>query len=321
MRILFEYDSILPPVTYGGTERILYWLMKALVKLGHEVIYLGPKESNLSSIGVTVIPKKKGEEWRHLVPKDIDIIHFSCTPGEIDIPFLVTIHGNGKEGETFHPNTVYVSKKHAANHGSDQFVYNALDLDEYPYHAPKKVDWREFLFLAKASWKVKNLKQCMSACKTAKKHLHVAGGRKFSLSRYHHFYGMVDQEKKRELLDRIDALLFPVRWHEPFGISIIEAMAYGKPVIGGPYGSLPELITPDTGVICKNYDELLGHLENKPRLADPATIRNYVETNFSAEVMAKNYLEKYERILAGELLNVEAPKTLSNHNFNELLPF
>src|SRR5690606_27535598 len=138
-----------------------------------------------------------------------------------EFPTLVTIQGNGKQGEDFSRNTSFLTRKHAAIHGSDVFVYNALDFEEYPWQ-PTKKNWDQFLFMAKGSWKVKNLKHCIKACKQSKKHLHIGGGKSWLPSKYIHSYGMVGGDEKLEIMRKCDALLWPVRWHEPFGIAVIE---------------------------------------------------------------------------------------------------
>ncbi len=323
MKIIFEHPEKVPVRNYGGTERILIWLMKELVLLGHQVYLIGHPQSEVSNIGVTLIPRSKEiNDFRPLIPKDVDLIHLFSNPKfNFEIPVIATLHGNGQVGEKFHQNTVFISKKHAENHNSKIFVYNGIDLDEYPFENKKTFNWENFLFLAKASWKVKNLKDCLRACKSQKKHLHVAGGRRLNFSRFVHYYGLVNQEQKLNLLKKCDALLWPVRWHEPFGIAVIEAMALGLPVISSNFGSLPELITPDVGILCKNYAEFELAIANIPRKYDPKFLREYVTENFSSKVMATNYLKLYERVIKNEVLNSKEPRTLSGQNPQNLLDF
>ncbi len=311
MKIVFEHSGILPVKLYGGTERIIYWLMKELVKLGHEVCLIGHPDSEVEDIGVKLIPNEEDQNWKLKIPHGTDVIHtfYSTDQEEIGIPTLVTIEGNGRPGEEFPKNTVFVSKKHALNHGSEHFVYNGLDLDEYPFDpSKKKLEWNNFAFLAKASWKVKNVNDCIKACKKNKRHLHIAGGRKWTLNPYIHSYGMIGQDKKIPLLQKCDALLFPVRWHEPFGIAVIEAMALGCPVIGSAYGSLPELISECSGRVVNNYKELEDVVGQLGNIFNPIEIRNYVETKFSSSQMALKYIEYYNKIISGQWVNEKRPK-------------
>ena len=295
--------------------------MKELVKRGHEVFLIASADSDVKKYGIKLIPRAS-DDWRSLVPSNIDIVHlFSPTDLELDFPFLLTVEGNGQIGEAFPKNTVFVSKKHAQNHASLAYVYNGIDMDEYPYTKGTKKNWNNFLFLAKAKWKVKNLKNCVQACKSNKKHLHIAGGRVFAFSRYIHSYGMVDQKKKLELLNRTDALLFPVRWHEPFGIAIIEAMALGLPVIGSSYGSLPELIRPNTGIICDSFDELMDAVSGTNNDFRSDEIRRYVEKKFSVQKMADDYLSFYDKVIKGKTINRILPTNVTGNHPELLLPF
>ncbi len=322
MKVCFVHSRPIPPATYGGTERILYWLIKELTKLGVECFLIGHKDSDLSGIGGKLIVQTE-EDWRKHIPYNIDLLHLFLTPDSSitdQFPTVVTIHGNGKPGEKFIQNTLFLSEKHAYNHGAEAFVYNGIDFSDYPY-VPKRVpDWKNFMFLAKASWKVKNLSHCIKSCRGAKKHIHIAGGRSYVPSRYVHNYGMIGQEKKLELLRSVDALLFPVRWHEPFGVAVIEAMSQGVPVIGSPYGSLPELIPEGTGIICQNYEELRAVVRDHHSFA-PDLIREYAEKNFSSQVMASNYLKYYQRVLAGEKINSKLPETRCKNSAEKLLVF
>ncbi len=323
MKIVFQHEHFLPVFGYGGIERILFWHMVELARMGHQVVLIGHPESKVKDYGIELIPSPSGdpESWLKLIPQDADLIHLFYNfkvPGII--PTINTIQGNGKIGELFIKNTAFVSRKHAENHGSDQFVYNALDLSEYPFEYKEK-GWKQFLFLAKASWRVKNLAHAVKACRKNNKHLHIAGGKWWGLSRYIHSHGMVGGEKKLNIIRSCDCLLFPVRWHEPFGIAIIEAMSQGLPVIGSPYGSLPELITPETGFIVKSYEELNEKVKNPGRTFDPRVIRKYIEDNFSIKRHAESYLALYERVIRGEELNSKEPTYQLKQRAEELLPF
>jgi glycosyltransferase involved in cell wall biosynthesis len=323
MKILFEHPEKVPVKDYGGTERILIWLMKELTLLGHNVYLIGHPESEVSNIGVTLIPKPRGiEDFRPFIPKEIDIVHLFSNPKyEIDKPLICTLHGNGQVGEKFFRNTVFLSKNHAANHNSEVFVYNGIDLDEYPFNEGKTIGWDNFLFLAKASWKVKNLNDCIKACKSLKKHLHVAGGKRINFSPFIHYYGLVNQQEKLKLLEKCDCLLWPVRWPEPFGVAVIEAMAMGLPVISSSYGSLPELVKPEVGILCNNFFEFKEAIKKKPKRFIPNSLRRYVQENFTSRIMAENYLKLYEKVLKNIWLNPEVPRYLSKEKPQKLLEF
>lgn len=302
MKIVFQHDHPLPVKKYGGIERMLFWHMKELVKQGHEVKIIGHPQTELSSFGIELIPMH-GKEWHHLIPNDTDIIHLSynhIVPSKI--PTIVTLHGNGQPGEIFPENTIFLSRKHAENHNGIEFVYNGIDFSEYPF-MPKRRNWENFLFLAKASWKVKNLKHCLKAIKATNKKLDVVGGSSIIPKKNTTFHGFLDGKKKLDLIQYADCFLWPVRWHEPFGLAVVEAMSQGVPTIASPFGSLKELINEDNGVLVNNYEEFVTTIKDKPKEFNAKKIRKDAEERFSIEKYTKDYVSLYVKVIDGEKLH------------------
>jgi glycosyltransferase involved in cell wall biosynthesis len=94
------------------------------------------------------------------------------------------------------------------------------------------------------------------------------------------------------------ALLFPIRWPEPFGLVMIEAMACGTPVIAWNRGSVPEVIEPGvTGFIVRSEREALMAIERVGRL-DRRAVRAAFERRFTARHMAEAYVNVYRSLLA-----------------------
>jgi len=107
------------------------------------------------------------------------------------------------------------------------------------------------------------------------------------------FVGEINEQQKSEFLGEAQALLFPIEWPEPFGLSMIEAMACGTPVLAFRCGSVPEVIDHGiTGLIVENLDEAIGALPRVISL-DRHKVRRRFEERFSASRMAKDYLNVY----------------------------
>lgn len=110
--------------------------------------------------------------------------------------------------------------------------------------------------------------------------------------------------EKTEIMLGADALLFPIRWAEPFGLVMAEAMACGTPVVGYADGSAPEVVAHgETGFLAQpeEFTELCD-LVQRVREIDPQACRRRVERHFSTSSMVRGYLDLYERILAQEIV-------------------
>jgi len=111
------------------------------------------------------------------------------------------------------------------------------------------------------------------------------------------FVGEVGGEDRLRLLQGATALVNPIRWAEPFGLVMIEALACGTPVLAYPEGSVPELVDHGvTGFLCQDLDDLVGRLADAPRL-DRAACRATAATHFSTERMVADHLALFERVI------------------------
>jgi glycosyltransferase involved in cell wall biosynthesis len=325
LKILFRQPCILPVKKYGGTERIIYWLMQAMAKAGHDVVFIGKAGTDLSAEGIEFLCDDDLEDWRELIPKDVDIVHLNYPPDPakpVDKPVLYTLHGNAKAEDRYPESTVCITKKHAENHNADFFIYNPINFDEYPESFfREKTQLQNFLFLAKASWSVKNLKHALKVTKKLGKHLHIIGGKTLIPRTYASSHGFLGGDEKLKVMSQSDALIFPVRWHEPYGIAIVEAMALGLPVFGSCYGSLPELVVEGAGLTYTSHQEMIESLKEREWNFDSKWIREQAIERFNHTQQASLYLEAYERVLAGEKLNKGPVQRNMELNPEGILPF
>ena len=130
----------------------------------------------------------------------------------------------------------------------------------------------------------------------------------FRSSRFVKNHGFQGGSQKNAIIQQCDALLFPVKWEEPFGLAIIEAMSYGLPVIGSPYGSLPELIKEDVGIICSTEKEFIESIRECPRKFEAKNIISYARETFSSLKMTHSYIKFYQKVIDGEKLNKVSPE-------------
>ena len=104
--------------------------------------------------------------------------------------------------------------------------------------------------------------------------------------------------KERDiLLGQAFALVHPISFEEPFGLSVAEAMMCGTPVIAFPLGAMTELIQPGlSGYLVQSVQEAVEAINNIPSI-DRARCRNWALSNFSKETMTDQYLQVYQTML------------------------
>jgi glycosyltransferase involved in cell wall biosynthesis len=117
----------------------------------------------------------------------------------------------------------------------------------------------------------------------------------------HHvsYLGSVGPKRRAAVLGSAAALLHPIAFDEPFGLSVVEAMACGTPVIAYPRGSMREIIEPGvTGFLADGVEAAVAAVSRAAGL-DRAAIREVAARRFGAARMVDDYLAVYERVLGG----------------------
>lgn len=302
----------LPVQGYGGVPRVLSWLAKAQAQRGDRVTILGPAGMACPGVDCVTVPVPRGESdyspyLAPYLPRDADVVHFQHQPRILpSIPWVLTQHGNGQGAneDVYKPHLIYVSRDHAARHGSERFVYNGLDPDEFLFRK-RKDDY--FLFLSKVSLRKKGVDVAIRLAREMGFRLLVAGGTRFGLRKTGglcnslrgdvHFCGEVSGRRKAELLAGARALIFPVRWEEPFGLVVTEALVSGTPVITAPRGAMPELVTPDVGFLCDSYAAFRDAVRRVAEI-DPSACRRRVLDNFASAQSTMAYGGYYRQALA-----------------------
>lgn len=314
----------LPPPKYGGTERVLWALAQGQRELGHEVKFLLKANANKAD---DVLVYDSERPMAEQVEGWADVIHFHWPyEGALKTPFICTEHSNCETEKDFPINTVYLSSKHAENNQATCYVHNGLYWADYGEpNIDKPQDYLHFL--AKATWRVKNLQGAVDIAKATNNELHILGGKRFNLRRNPyaylsnklHFHGMVGGEKKNTLIRQSKGLIFPVLWHEPFGLAVTESLYLGCPVFATPFGSLPDIISrPDIGFLSDSTSALIDAVTRVDNY-DRRACHEHAKQHFSHLSMAKKYHVCYEKVLAGETLNRRSPRSKANIKARQLM--
>lgn len=257
--------------------------------------------------------------------KEFDIIHdhnmhLSATVAQYAYrPVVMTLHGVISEGigKLFGIlNKPYlVSISHAQTEPAPTLnyignIYNGLDMEHYPFSKNSedyllyvgRISANKGVHLAIDAAKRTGLKLIIAAKLDRKENIEYY--RKYikpNLSKRIQWIGEVNESDRNRLYSKALCFLHPVTWREPFGLTLIEALACGCPVIAFNEGSIPEIIQHGkTGYVVRSVDEMIGLIRNVYSISR-RYCRWYAFQNFNARVMARNYVSVYEKILALQL--------------------
>lgn len=320
MRIAMVTPGRVPARLYGGTERVVGWLVAALAGLGHEVVLAGPpgceapQAESVIALDMPADPNAAAVDPTPHLPPGIDVLHLHFASGlDFGLPALKTVHGypfhrQGEDvlarREQFGPEYSFVSRAHAETCGWPEadFVHNGLELSEYVFREAKQ-DF--LLFLGKVDWNVKGLPFALRLAREEGMRLVIAGDfldprfyeqeLKAQLGGGIEYAGPVGGADKAELLASARALVFPTLWPEPFGLAAIEALASGTPVLATYNGALPEIMVQGvTGFMARSFPETREQLRRLDSI-DPKACRRRVEERFTARRMAEGYLALYAK--------------------------
>lgn len=310
MHVALYLRDRLPVPKYGGTQRIALYLARGLAAAGHRVSLLAHPGTAVPEATVIEVPRASAKappaDLRPWLPAGVEILlAFAPLGADPGVPWIRSLHGNRRPGVVGSPNTLYLSRDHATRHGAAAFVYNGIDLSEFRFK-PIKSDYD--LFLGRLH-RIKGYHWAIAGARRTGHRLVVAGGWRLSFRPGLRYVGQVGGARKAELLAGAACLWMPALWDEPFGLTLIEAMASGTPVLGTRRGALPEIVASPVGVLGDTLDELVA-LRPAIERVDPETCRAWVAQHFSHQVMAEEYVRMFRAYLAAGVL--PAGRTLAD---------
>ena len=316
-----------PPATYGGMERVNFWLAQELVRQKHQVVLFGCKGSKLPGAHVVelpgggeVTPREGGDyppyfefmkEWvfNH---EPLDIFHDSTHHHEFarrmqGLKSVSTVHNpNWPESN----NSIFISNFHRIHIGFPEapYVMNGCPIDAYPFVKEKQ---NYTLFMGALGFH-KGFDRAIRFAVDYKVPLKIAGHPfgseeaavldKASTYPWIEFLGDIGGDFKNKVLSEAAAILMPFRWPEPGCVIAVEAMACGTPILASHAGVLPEYV--DSGTTgftgCAEPEEIWMAYNQLDQIRPEACYERYLKY-FRVERMAQQYLELYQRAIDGEV--------------------
>jgi glycosyltransferase involved in cell wall biosynthesis len=319
-----------PPRHYGPWEQIVSTLTEGLINRGVNVTLFATADSVTSARLEAVCPRGYSEDplldakvWEGLhiancfeQADKFDLIHnhFDFLPltyaGLVSTPVVTTIHGFSSPRilpvfERYNGRAYYVSVSNADRASSLDYaatVYHGIRMEDFP--ATKKCEG--YLLFFGRIHPDKGCAEAIALSQQLEMQLVIAGiiqdERYFREKVEPHlgadisYIGAVGPDRRPAVLGGAAALLHLINFDEPFGLSVVEAMACGTPVVANARGSMPELIEPGVNGFLATSREEAGAAVVSCLHLDRKLVRESVEHRFSAERMVDDYIRLYAKI-------------------------
>jgi glycosyltransferase involved in cell wall biosynthesis len=321
-----------PPRHYGPWESVVSLLTEGLVSRGYDVTLFATGDS-VTSGKLHAVCARGYEEDHSIISKvweclhiselfehaeEFDIIHnnFDFLPltytGFITTPVVTTIHGFSSPGilpvyKKYNGKVFYVSISDADRSPDLDYlktIHHGIDINQFDFQ-PEPDDY--LLFFGRIHHD-KGAKEAIEIARACNKKLILAGIIQEDAYYHRHvephldddkvvFVGSVGPVERNQLLGKATALLHPINFNEPFGLSVIESMACGTPVIAFNKGSMPELIeNSKNGFLVNTVKEAIDAVAHISDI-DRACCRRHIEQYFTTNRMVEKYIKVYEAIL------------------------
>src|SRR5712671_940 len=325
-----------PPKLYGGTERVVAWLIDELVNLGHEVTLFASGDSKTSAQLHAVWPRalrlgrprtdpmvaqaalleavaKQAADF-DVIHAHIDWLHLPLF-SRLGVPFLTTCHGRldlpgfGDVVSRF-PAAPFVSISDNQRVPLPEAnwigtVYHGMPSDLL---RPTFEAGSYLAFLGRLTSE-KGPEAAIRIARAVGMPLRIAakvprGEKNYFKERLEpqidgkqvQITGEVNDATKQQFLAGAAALLFPIDWPEPFGLVMIEAMACGTPVIAFKSGSVPEVVDHGITGFVVSNEEEAVRAIGRLGELDRHRVRAQFEKRFTARRMAEEYIRHYKNL-------------------------
>lgn len=322
-----------PPKHYGPWEQVASNVAEGLVSAGIEVTLFATQNSVTTAKLDAVVPKGYAED-READAKVSECLHISNLmekAGEFDLihnhfdflplsysklirtPILTTVHGFSSPKiipvyKKYNANSHFVSISNADRSPELKYlatVYNGLNIADFTFNP----DPKDYLLFFGRIHPDKGTAEAIEIARRAKKRLLIAGiiqqqdyfdeKVKPFLNDGIQFLGNAGPEMRNQLLGNASALLHPINFNEPFGMSVAEAMLCGTPVIAFNKGAMPELIEDGkTGFLVNTIDEAVEAVSALSTI-NRKSCHDWAASRFSREKMVADYIKCYQTILNG----------------------
>jgi len=322
-----------PPLNYGGLESIVYLLGKGLVELAQEPVIIAAKGSHAPE-GCSLIETVdvgRSEEEAYKIYKDklaeFDIIHthswlkfeYLAKAENNSLKVISTTHSPcpyGRAPPIQYPNFCAVSNTHAQYISNKlgihvRFVYNGIDLTDYPFQTEKG----ERYLTVNRIMAEKGIHVFVDLMRRLRVKGDIIGEDRHLITDLTYptriqnacdgllcrYWGRVSNEQKLKMLQNAKALICLPQWPyiEVFGLSAVEALACGTPIITLRSGGLAEIVEDGiSGFICDTTEQIEQIIkEDKVRDLNPQDCRKRAE-QFTYKTMAEKYLKLYTDIVS-----------------------